>query len=109
MYPTKNQNAFGHCDESVMFQTVIKRVVLNPHHGVKQCFHTIDMAAYHWATLQMGPTGPTSEKAAKHIKNRVIIVAKRCKNCAQICEAHDQRVFFFFLSVWSSSSSRHGH
>jgi hypothetical protein len=57
----------------------------------------MDVAAYHWATLQMGLAGPTSEKAAKHMKNRVILVAKRCKNCAQICEARDQRFFFFFF------------
>uniref|UniRef100_A0A2N9ESW5 Uncharacterized protein n=1 Tax=Fagus sylvatica TaxID=28930 RepID=A0A2N9ESW5_FAGSY len=37
----------------------------------------MDVAAYHWATLQMGPAGPTSEKAAKHMKNTAILVAKR--------------------------------
>jgi hypothetical protein len=46
---------------------------------VKQCFHTMDMAAYHWATLQMGPEGPTSEKTVKLMKNRVILIAKYCK------------------------------
>ena len=67
------------------------RAILNPHHGVKQCFHTMDVTAYHWTTLHMGFAGPTSEKAAKHMKNRVIFVAKRCENFAQICEARDQR------------------
>ena len=92
---------------------LIIRTLLLSHHGVKQCFHTMDVAASHWATLQMGPAGPTSEKAAKHMKNTAILVAKRCKNWA--CEARDQvhqRVllfFSFFLSVWSPSSSRHGH
>jgi hypothetical protein len=47
----------------------------------------MDVAASHWATLQMGPAGPTSEKAAKHMKNTAILVAKRCKNWA--CEARD--------------------
>ena len=59
----------------------------------------MDVTAYHWATLQMGPAGPTSEKAAKHMKNRVILVAKLCKNWTPICEARGQRFFFFFLSV----------
>jgi hypothetical protein len=59
----------------------------------------MDVAAYHWATLQMGPVGPTSEKATKHMKNRVILVAKRCKNCAQICEVGDQRFFLFIFSL----------
>ena len=36
----------------------------------------------------MGPVGPTSEKATKHMKNTVILIAKRCKNWA--CEARDQ-------------------
>jgi hypothetical protein len=54
-----------------------RRTLLNPHHGVKQCFHTMDVAAYHWATLQMGLAGPTSEKTAKLMKNRVILVASR--------------------------------
>ena len=36
----------------------------------------------------MGPAGPTSEKATKHMKNTAILVAKRCKNWA--CEARDQ-------------------
>ena len=39
----------------------------------------MDVAAYHWATLQMGPTGLTSEKTAKLMKNRVILVVKHCK------------------------------
>ena len=73
--------------------------LLLSHHGVKQCFHTMDVAAYNWATLQMGPVGLTSEKATKHMKNKVILVVKRCKNCAQICKADDQRFFFFFFLV----------
>ena len=48
----------------------------------------------------MGPAGPTSEKAAKHMKNTAILIAKRCKNWA--CEARDQvhqRVLFFSLCL----------
>ena len=43
----------------------------------------------------MGPAGPTSEKAAKHMKNTAILIAKRYKNWA--CEAREvhQCVFFF--------------
>ena len=59
----------------------------------------MDVAAYHWVTLQMGPVGPTNEKATKHMKNRVILVAKRCKNCAQICEVGDQHFFLFLFSL----------
>jgi hypothetical protein len=71
----------------------------------------MDVAASHWATLQMGPVGPTSEKAAKHMKNTAILVAKRFKNWA--CEARDQvhqcvLLFFsfslclvsFFITPW---------
>uniref|UniRef100_A0A2N9FYN2 Protein FAR1-RELATED SEQUENCE n=1 Tax=Fagus sylvatica TaxID=28930 RepID=A0A2N9FYN2_FAGSY len=47
----------------------------------------MDVAAYHCATLQMGPADPTSEKAAKHMKNTAILIAKRCKNWA--CEARE--------------------
>jgi hypothetical protein len=59
----------------------------------------MDVAAYHWATLQMGPADPTSEKAAKHMKNTAILIAKRCKNWA--CEAREvhQHVLFFFFSL----------
>jgi hypothetical protein len=60
----------------------------------------------------MGPAGPTSEKAAKQMKNTVILVVKRCKNWA--CEARDQvhqlcffffffsslRLVFFFITPW---------
>ena len=84
-------------------------MLLNPHHGVKQCFHTMDVAAYHWATLQMGPAGPTSEKAAKHMKNTAILIAKRYKNWA--CEAREvhQRVFFFFFPRLVFFFITHGH
>jgi hypothetical protein len=61
---------------------IMHRTLLLSHHGVKQCFHTMDVTASHWATLQMGPAGPTSEKATKHMKNTAILVAKRCKNWA---------------------------
>jgi hypothetical protein len=56
-----------------------ERVLLNPHHGVKQCFHTMDVAVYDWATSEMVPAGPTSEKSASLMKNRVILVTKHCK------------------------------
>ncbi len=44
----------------------------------------------------MGPAGPTSEKAAKQMKNAAIFVVKRTKNWAW--EAHEvQRVLSFFF------------
>jgi hypothetical protein len=58
------------------------RTLLLSHHGVKQCFHTMDVAASYLSTKQMGPAGPTSEKAAKQMKNAAIFVAKRTKNWA---------------------------
>jgi hypothetical protein len=77
--------------------------LLLSHHGVKQCFHTMDVAASHWATLQMGPAGPTSEKAAKHMKNTAILVAKRCKNWA--CEHVIRSISVSFLSFFFFSLS----
>ena len=53
--------------------------MLNPHYGVKQCFHTMDVAVSDWATSEMGPAGLTSVKSASLMKNRVILVAKYCK------------------------------
>ena len=76
---TKTAHGVFFLDSTKIHESITLWAVLNPHHGVKQCFHTMDMAAYHWATLQMGPASPTSEKAAKHMKNRVILVAKHCK------------------------------
>ena len=42
----------------------------------------MDVAASHLSTKQMGLAGPTSEKAAKQMKNAAIFVAKRTKNWA---------------------------
>jgi hypothetical protein len=69
----------------------------------------MDVAAYHWATLQMGPASPTSEKAAKHMKNIVILVAKHCKKKKRERSEKEGITVSFFPSVLSSSSSRHGH
>jgi hypothetical protein len=69
----------------------------------------MDVAAYHWATLQMGFVGPTSEKAAKHMKNRVILVAKHYKKKEKEVRRWGLPFLFFPPSGWSSSSSRHGH
>jgi hypothetical protein len=56
---------------------------------VKQCFHTMDVAASYLSTKQMGPAGPTSEKVAKQMKNAA-------KNWAW--EAREvQRVLSFFF------------
>uniref|UniRef100_A0A2N9EMN5 Protein FAR1-RELATED SEQUENCE n=1 Tax=Fagus sylvatica TaxID=28930 RepID=A0A2N9EMN5_FAGSY len=42
----------------------------------------MDVAASYLSTKQMGPAGPTSEKATKQMKNAAIFVAKRTKNWA---------------------------
>uniref|UniRef100_A0A2N9GDG2 SWIM-type domain-containing protein n=1 Tax=Fagus sylvatica TaxID=28930 RepID=A0A2N9GDG2_FAGSY len=56
----------------------------------------MDVAASYLSTKQMGPAGPTSEKAAKQMKNAAIFVAKRTKNWAW--EAREvQRVLSFFF------------
>ena len=43
-------------------------MILNPHHGVKQCFHTMDVAVSDWATSEMGPTGPTTKNQPNHAR-----------------------------------------
>ena len=66
----------------------------------------MDVAASHLSTKQMGPMGPTSEKAVKQMKNAAIFVAKRTKNWAwETREPGPARPFIFFPSTWSSSSS----
>ena len=62
----------------------------------------MDVAASYLSTKQMGPAGPTSEKAAKQMKNIAIFVAKRTKNWAKnwAWEAREvQPCFFFFPST----------
>ena len=76
-----------------------ERVLLNPHHGVKQCFHTMDVAVYDWATSEMVPAGPTSEKSASLMKNRVILVDKHCKKKEKEMRRRGLP-FFFFPPPW---------
>jgi hypothetical protein len=66
---------------------------------VKQCFHTMDVAVYDWATSEMGPTGLTSEKSTSLMKNRVIFVAKHCKKKRERNEKEGITVYFFPSSV----------
>ncbi len=54
-------------------------MLLLSHHGVKQCFHTMDVAVNDWATSKMGPAGPTSVKSASLMKNSLILVTNHCK------------------------------
>ena len=68
----------------------------------------MDVAVYDWATSEMGPVGPTSEKLASLMKNRVILIAKHCKKEKEMRRTQ-YRFFFSLLRGWSSSSSRHGH
>ena len=53
------------------------------HHGVKQCFHTMDVAANNWATAASNPAGPISAKSVILMKNATIFIAKRTKNLAK--------------------------
>jgi hypothetical protein len=59
------------------------RKLLRSHHGVKQCFHTMDVAANNWATAASPSAGPISAKSAIFIKNATILVAKHTKNLAK--------------------------
>ena len=64
------------------------------HHGVKQCFHTMDVVVSDWATSEMGPASPISEKSASLMKNSLIPVTKHCKKKKK--EKHMRRTRFFF-------------
>ena len=68
--------------------------LLLSHHGVKQCFHTMDVAVNNWATAASNPAGPISAKSANLMKNATIFVAKRTKNWAW--EAREVPCFLFF-------------
>ena len=61
----------------------ILRTLLLPHHSVKQCFHTMDVAANNWATAASNPAGLISAKSAILMKNATIFVAKHTKNLAK--------------------------
>ena len=58
----------------------------------------MDMATYHWATLQMVPVGPTSEKTTKLMKNRVILAAKQCKKIEKEMRRRGLAFLFFPMS-----------
>jgi hypothetical protein len=62
---------------------LLERTLLRSHHGVKQCFHTMDVAAYNWATTASSPAGPMSAKSAILMRNATIFVAKHTKNLAK--------------------------
>ena len=57
--------------------------LLLSHHGVKQCFYTMDVAANNWATAASNPAGPISAKSTILMKNATIFVAKHTKNLAK--------------------------
>ena len=82
-----------------MAQQTKLRILLLSHHGVKQCFHTMDVAVTDWPTSEMGPAGPTSAKSATLMKNATIFVAKRTKNWAKngAWEAREAALLFFFF------------
>ena len=82
-----------------------KSTLLLSHHGVKQCFHTMDVAVSDWATSETGPAGPTSAKSASLMKNATIFVAKRTKNWAWEAREVQHALLFFFPSAWYSSST----
>ena len=77
-----------------------KRTLLLSHHGVKQCFHTMDVAANYWATAASPSAGPISAKSASLMKNAIIFVAKRTKNWAwEAREVQHALLFFFSLRL----------
>ena len=82
-------------------KAISKRTLLLSHHGVKQCFHTMDVVVSDWATLEMGPVGLTSVKLASLMKNSLILVTKHCKKKKK--EKHMRRrglPFIFFPPPW---------
>ena len=68
----------------------------------------MDVAVYDWATSEMGPVGPTSEKLASLMKNRVILVAKHCNKIKRernekegIIVSFFPSSVFFFITPWT--------
>ena len=60
----------------------------------------MDVAVYDWATLEMVHAGPTSEKSASLMKNRVILVAKHCKKKKEKEMRRRGLPFIFFPPPW---------
>ena len=58
----------------------------------------MDVAVYDLATSEMVPTGPTSEKSASLMKNRVILVAKHCKKKKRERNEKEGITVYFFPS-----------
>ena len=65
------------------FNQITERKLLRSHPGVKQCFHTRDVAANNWATAASSAAGPIGAKSAILMKNALIFVAKHTKNLAK--------------------------
>ena len=80
---------------------IFERILLLSHHGVKECFHTMDVAVTDCPTSEMGSAGPTSVKSATLMKNATIFIAKRTKNWAKngAWEAREAALVFFFPST----------
>jgi hypothetical protein len=78
--------------------------LLRSHHGVKQCFHTMDVAANNWVTAASPSAGPISAKSAIFIKNATILVAKHTKNLAKMGhgKARERSTWCFFFSLHSA-------
>ena len=54
-------------------------MLLLSHHGVKQCFHTMDVAANYWATAASSFAGPMSAKSAILMKNALSLLPNTLK------------------------------
>jgi hypothetical protein len=80
------------------------RILLRSQHGVKQCFHTMDVAVNNWATATTNPAGPISAKSTILMKNATIFVAKRTKNWAKngAWQAHERSSPCCFFSLHSA-------
>jgi hypothetical protein len=60
-------------------QTLLSRALLLSHHGVKQCFHTMDVAANYWATAASSAAGPIGAKSAILMKNALSLLPNTLK------------------------------
>ena len=93
---------------------LIKSEMFLSHHGVKQCFHTMDVAVSDWATSEMGPAGPTSVKSVSLMKNNLILVTKHCKKKKEKHMRRRRLLFlffpssvagFFFITPWTTKTA----
>jgi hypothetical protein len=86
--------------------------LLLSHHGVKQCFHTMVVAAYNWATAASSPAGPIGAKSTILMKNALSLLPNTLKIWLKMGHGkarergpHLTAQQLYFFSRLSSSSS----